>query len=131
MKKKLKIFCVGDRKKVFQFKVSTPMVGHIGKGQSCWNLFYHNFATNCDTDTNIKKIYIYLLFICYLIGLFIVRCEKKPACYFKKCGWPWTMEWFIEILTNQSCSFFLVARKSSNFCIILIINFYECNYWLF
>ncbi len=33
--KQLNIFCVRDRKNVFQFKMSTRMVSHIGKGQQC------------------------------------------------------------------------------------------------
>ncbi len=38
----------------YQFKMSAPMVGHLGKGQPCWKtIFYHKFATNFDTDTNI------------------------------------------------------------------------------
>ncbi len=56
IQKKLKIFCDGDRKHVFQFKMSTLMTGHFGKGQQRWkNIFCHNFSTNCHIDTNIKK----------------------------------------------------------------------------
>ncbi len=36
------------------------------------------------------------------------------------------MECFIEILTNQRRSFFNCTLKSSNFCIIFMINVYEC-----
>ncbi len=36
IKEKLNIFCVGDRKNVFQFKMSATMVGDLRKSQPCW-----------------------------------------------------------------------------------------------
>ncbi len=75
----------------------------------------------------IEHTWQHKLFNCNLICQFVVRCKEKCLCYFKKCVWPWTMKCFIEILTNQSRSYFKCPLKSSTFCIMLIINVYECN----
>ncbi len=55
------------------------MVGHFGKDQPCWkNIFYHIFR-KIVILTQICLFYKkkYVLFNCYLIGLFIVRCKDN------------------------------------------------------
>ncbi len=85
IKEKVKIFFSGDRKTVFQFKMSATMVGHLENfGHLEKYIFDHNFVTNCDINTNIVLNNIYSsIFNCNLIRLFLIVSENKWLRYFK------------------------------------------------